>query len=52
LHSQIILELYVAGVGYSGTQSFILSQLAVPDLLRKKQLKANIGLDFEVLIVD
>ncbi|MES2804978.1 MAG: SusC/RagA family TonB-linked outer membrane protein [Bacteroidota bacterium] len=41
-------ELYTTGVGYNGTQSFILSQLAVPDLRWEKTAQANIGLDFEV----
>ena len=41
-------ELYVAGTGYNGTQSYVLSQLAVPDLRWEKTAQANIGLDFEV----
>jgi TonB-linked SusC/RagA family outer membrane protein len=40
-------ELYTTGVGYNGTQSFILSQLAVPDLRWENTAQANIGLDFE-----
>lgn len=42
-------ELYTSGTGYNGTQSFILQQLAVPDLRWEKTAQANIGLDFEVL---
>lgn len=41
-------ELYTTGVGYNGTQSFILSQLAVPDLRWETTAQANIGLDFEI----
>jgi TonB-linked SusC/RagA family outer membrane protein len=42
-------ELYTTGVGYNGTQSFILSQLAVPDLRWEQTAQANIGIDFAVL---
>jgi TonB-linked SusC/RagA family outer membrane protein len=42
-------ELYTTGVGYNGTQSFILRQLAVPDLRWEQTAQANIGLDFAVL---
>ncbi len=41
-------ELFTSGTGYNGTQSFILAQLAVPDLRWEKTAQANIGLDFEV----
>ncbi|WP_338647528.1 SusC/RagA family TonB-linked outer membrane protein [Flavobacterium sp. KS-LB2] len=41
-------ELYTTAVGYNGTQSFVLSQLAVPDLRWEKTAQANIGVDFEV----
>jgi TonB-linked SusC/RagA family outer membrane protein len=41
-------ELYVAGTGYNGTQAYLLSQLAVPDLRWEKTAQADIGLDFEM----
>ncbi len=41
-------ELYIGGVGYNGTQSFVLRQLAVPDLQWETTAQANVGLDFEV----
>ncbi|QZK91161.1 SusC/RagA family TonB-linked outer membrane protein [Flavobacterium sp. CHNK8] len=41
-------ELYTTGTGYNGTQSFILSQLAVPDLQWETTAQANVGVDFEI----
>jgi len=41
-------ELYRSGVGYGGTQSYVISQLANPNLKWETISQGNIGIDFEM----
>lgn len=42
-------ELYAISTGYQGNPSYVIGQLAAPDLKWETVTQANIGIDFEVL---